>query len=818
MKLIYPFILKNVFLRARDVMTFFSLLALVPAQPLFAQSCSPISTLTCSQVQVNFPVNLSFEAAQTGTLSDKNGAGTGFTMADAYSGTRLTQDGTPSISSVRGYEPSRLTLSGGRLSLLTNAGIAFRTYNNQINTLGVSVNSRGKMQLETALVNPVYATTGVQGGLWLGLNDKTFIKLAVAANKVELRREIKDVSSTVTGTTNPDQRITGTISGLNTSTVRLRLLVDPVANSVAGFYSTDGVNYINVGAAYPTPVLSISGMGLTASRAYVGVFATHRNNTTPVTYHFEYFNATSLNVTPAFTSDSYDFQVSDAGAVGTVVGTAGASDGNGDPLQYSIISGNTNKAFSINAATGVITIAKTLNYHTQNAYALKVRVADPFGTADTANVNIVVTSGSTVAAFSTISWGTAARIPYGTTETHGVVVKGKLYLFGGYDTLKRPSWTPTRRSYVYDPVLNQWDSIAPLPYSPKGTNFGGATHFGLTTDETDIYMAGGYISNSTGTGQVFGTRQVWRYNVATNTYTALPSLPAELAAGQLQYLNGKIHYMGGANKSRADVAVHYALDLDNLSAGWKELAPLTVARNHAGSAVYAGKIYFIGGAKGQNDATVVQNTVERYDPETNTWVRMANMPTGRDHISSAVVVMGDRIIVLGGETSHNVRSKLVSAYAPASNSWSNFTSLPVARSAGVAAVLGNALHYIAGNFSAVNYKGVKSTSTTVSSPIMDSDDSVMSSGNAGALSMMVYPNPGNGQRIGVQVRQLVPGERIQVALFDFSGRMQESWTGSADHSGRFFSELVPSRTLRAGMYLVRVTGSTGQAQSKMIIK
>jgi N-acetylneuraminic acid mutarotase len=320
---------------------------------------------------------------------------------------------------------------------------------------------------------------------------------------------------------------------------------------------------------------------------------------------------------------------------------------------------------------------------------------------------------------SAIAWGTACSQPSSTHEVHGEVVNGKLYIFGGYDINKQPKWTSTKKAFVYDPVSNAWSAIADLPHTPNGPGFGGVTHVGLTNDGTNIYFAGGYVSNADGTGQIFGTKQVWRYNVATNTYTKLPDLPEALATGQLRYLNGKIHYMGGANLSRADVAVHYALDLNNLAAGWKSLAPLLNGCNHPGSAVYGGKIYFIGGAHHQDDNSITQKTIEAYDETTNTWTKLADMPTARDHISSAVIVVGDRILVLGGETSHNVKSNLVSAYSPATNTWTELTPLPVTKSAGVAAFLKGYVYYTGGNFSKTNYKGLPGSKNMTLSPLAD---------------------------------------------------------------------------------------------------
>jgi hypothetical protein len=267
-------------------------------QSLSITPCTPISTLPCEQLEVSLPYSLSFDNGVANTLADKNGAGTGFTMADNYSGTRLADDGTASNRNVPGYEPSQLTISGGELQILTNKGIAYLNNNNQVNSLGVKVNSQGRLQVETSLINPFNGSSNQQGGLWFGLNDQTFLKLVVRGNKIELRREVNDMSSTLSGTTNPDQRITGTISDLNTSTVRLRLIVDSENNIAEGFYSTDGITYFNVGEAYNISSVSISDMGFTATTTYAGIFATHRNSSTPVVYSFDDFKVQSLSITP----------------------------------------------------------------------------------------------------------------------------------------------------------------------------------------------------------------------------------------------------------------------------------------------------------------------------------------------------------------------------------------------------------------------------------------------------------------------------------------------------------------------------------------
>ena len=91
------------------------------------------------------------------------------------------------------------------------------------------------------------------------------------------------------------------------------------------------------------------------------------------------------------------------------------------------------------------------------------------------------------------------------SEAQGEVVGGVLYQFGGFDSLKS-CCTPTERSYAYDPGANTWTAIADLPFlAGNGGPGTGVTHAGATTDGTDVYLAGGYISANGSSGQTVGT-------------------------------------------------------------------------------------------------------------------------------------------------------------------------------------------------------------------------------------------------------------------------------------------------------------------------
>ena len=87
--------------------------------------------------------------------------------------------------------------------------------------------------------------------------------------------------------------------------------------------------------------------------------------------------AASSNQAPIILNQS--FQINENSANGNTVGTIIASDPDAGQIKtYSIISGNTSSAFSINSSTGIITVANTaaLNYEITPTFPLVVKVQD----------------------------------------------------------------------------------------------------------------------------------------------------------------------------------------------------------------------------------------------------------------------------------------------------------------------------------------------------------------------------------------------------------------------------------------------------------
>ena len=297
----------------------------------------------------------------------------------------------------------------------------------------------------------------------------------------------------------------------------------------------------------------------------------------------------------------------------------------------------------------------------------------------------------------TITWSTRAAAPIERAEALRAVIDNKILVFGGFSG----DDGPVKRSDVYDPATDTWTPIADLPTR--------LTHAGVAVEGRDVYVAGGYVGiGSTGYNQTFGVTDVWKYNVDVDQWTTMPDLPRKLAGGGLVAIDRKLYYFGGNDGNRNDAVDHYVLDLDNTAAGWQIRAVLPEARSHMGYLALGGKIYAIGGQHGNDEELETVTTVNIYDPATNTWSAAAPMPAAISHISSSTFVLNGRIIVAGGETSHEHPTDRISAYDPATNSWTAMTNLPSSRFSGVAAAIGDDIYFTGGSSQTTTWRGVLS--------------------------------------------------------------------------------------------------------------
>ncbi|MFA5687716.1 MAG: hypothetical protein WC959_00975 [Kiritimatiellales bacterium] len=101
-------------------------------------------------------------------------------------------------------------------------------------------------------------------------------------------------------------------------------------------------------------------------------------------------------------------------------------------------------------------------------------------------------------------------------------------------------------------------------------------------------------------------------------------------------------------------------DTEHSGQGWKELSPCpgTVRFNNAAAAVN-GKLYVMGGATGGDSLNGKLNTVIdnwRYDPSTDRWERLADLPIASGNFPTGEIVYKNRyILLMGGAQFHNIQ-------------------------------------------------------------------------------------------------------------------------------------------------------------------
>lgn len=133
-----------------------------------------------------------------------------------------------------------------------------------------------------------------------------------------------------------------------------------------------------------------------------------------------------------------------------------------------------------------------------------------------------------------------------------------------------------------------------------------------------------------------------------------------------------------------------------LTDSWSTRTSLPSARERLGSATLSdGKLYVIGGCGSFTCATAYQ-TVEAYDPSTNTWTTRANMPTARGNFGIAATASG-KIYVIGGSAGGGWNAT-VEEYDSVANSWQSRANLLIPRYGLAAATGQNGKIYAFGGF------------------------------------------------------------------------------------------------------------------------
>ena len=170
------------------------------------------------------------------------------------------------------------------------------------------------------------------------------------------------------------------------------------------------------------------------------------------------------------------------------------------------------------------------------------------------------------------------------------------------------------------------------------------THLNTAIDGNTIWFAGGFKGKHPGPV----TNEVWKYDIAADTWSAGPPLPEPRGGGGLAIVDHKLHYFGGFKADRnTDAGEHWSLSLEDGKA-WQREADLPHPRGHVTATVLAGKMYALGGTHGHDITQIDLKYCDRYDPAAKKWSAIASLPDGRSHFESSTMIHRGRILIVGG--------------------------------------------------------------------------------------------------------------------------------------------------------------------------
>jgi N-acetylneuraminic acid mutarotase len=285
---------------------------------------------------------------------------------------------------------------------------------------------------------------------------------------------------------------------------------------------------------------------------------------------------------------------------------------------------------------------------------------------DVGTVTITATSeflSGTVTLTVDPAWSTGAPLLTARRSHSVVAFNGGVYAIGGYN-----NGNFLASVEAYDATHDVWQSKTPMQFARMQT--------AVSVDNNKMYVAGGFNQAFAGGANTpdgtLATLEI--YNAATDTWTTAASMQTPRRCPSSAVINGKFYVVGGANTGNATPVADLEM-YDPALGSWVYKTPMPTARFCAGSAVINGLLYVVGGfSNGPNSLT----NVEVYDPVQNTWsTTYAPMPTPRYGFGIGYV---NGLLYVAGGNNAGVVFNVVEAYNPVTNKWGSAPHMPTARS------------------------------------------------------------------------------------------------------------------------------------------
>ena len=263
-------------------------------------------------------------------------------------------------------------------------------------------------------------------------------------------------------------------------------------------------------------------------------------------------------------------------------------------------------------------------------------------------------------------WRSLPDAPTARLQMAWTVLDGKIWIAGG---MSHGAGLQTVQSY--DPQTGAWQPQPSLPIPLH--------HATAAAYRDEVVIIGGASENiAQASNKVFALRG--------GSWVELPNLAHARAAAAAAVVGDKLVVVGGQNAKQL-VAQTEVFD----GKSWKESADLPTPREHLAAVSDGVYVYAVGGRFLSSDKNSA--AFERFDPESENWVKLVDMPT--PHGSFGAAFIDGRIVVVGGEEPTRVLGT-AEMYDIADGKWTTLTPMPTPRHAEAVAAVGSTLYCIGG--------------------------------------------------------------------------------------------------------------------------
>jgi len=256
------------------------------------------------------------------------------------------------------------------------------------------------------------------------------------------------------------------------------------------------------------------------------------------------------------------------------------------------------------------------------------------------------------------------------------VMDSLIYVFGGIDK----SSQLMNSAEVYNTETNEWSDLASVPMEFTGYSVAGSIN-------KKIYLVGGYH----GTGWL-PINSTFEYDPGTDSWDMKNECPKKTADHTICVLDEKLYLFGGLKDwpERDTSGQEDAFVYDPATDTWDSIPDMLYKRAVGATAcAYDGQIYVFGGFMfaslydGTTKGTFLVRKTEKYDPLEKTWTELADMPVPvAAHVS---LVYNDKIYVFGGDSLFSrpktVCTSIIQEYDPLTNQWQIMENMPFNRGA-----------------------------------------------------------------------------------------------------------------------------------------